>query len=59
MLVLLNTALLDWIRLSAIRFYSQKSREEQPQIRATLDVLSAGITLGLCGLGLYELLRHL
>lgn len=50
MLVLLNTALLDWIRLSAVRFYSQKTREEQPQIRATLDVLSAGITLALCGI---------
>jgi O-antigen/teichoic acid export membrane protein len=49
-LVLLNTALLDWIRLSAVRFYSQKSREDQPQIRATLDVLSAGITIALCGL---------
>lgn len=50
LIVLLNTALLDWIKLSAIRFYSQKSREEQPQIRATLDVLSAGITIALTGL---------
>lgn len=49
-IVVLNTALLDWIRLSAVRFYSQKSREEQPRIRATLDVLSAGMTIALTGL---------
>jgi len=49
-IVVLNTALLDWIRLSTVRFYSRKSRDEQPQIRATLDVLSAGMTLALSGL---------
>ena len=30
LIVLLNTALLDWIRLSAVRFYSLKTRETQP-----------------------------
>lgn len=49
-IVLLNTALLDWIRLAAIRFYSLKARESQPEIRATLDVLAAGMTIALSGL---------
>ncbi|WP_332697810.1 lipopolysaccharide biosynthesis protein [Bosea sp. (in: a-proteobacteria)] len=49
-IVLLNTALLDWIRLSAVRFYSLKTREGQPEIRATLDVLAAGMTIALSGL---------
>lgn len=49
-IVLLNTACLDWIRLSAVRFYSQKARDDQPEIRATLDVLAAGVTIALSGL---------
>lgn len=49
-IVVLNTALLDWIRLSTIRFYSQTSRQDQPRVRATLDVLSAGMTIALTGL---------
>jgi len=48
--VLINTALLDWLKLSAVRFYSLKTRETQPEIRATLDVLVAGISVSLCGL---------
>jgi len=49
-IVLVNTALLDWVKLSAVRFYSLKSREAQPEIRATLDVLAAGISIALSGL---------
>jgi O-antigen/teichoic acid export membrane protein len=49
-IVLINTLMLDWIKLSAIRFYSRKSREDEPQIRATLDVLAAGVTIALSGL---------
>lgn len=49
-IVLVNTALLDWLRVSAIRFYSLAARETQPEIRATLDLLAAGISLGLTGL---------
>lgn len=49
-IVLVNTAMLDWVKLSAVRFYSLKSREEQPEIRATLDVLAAGISIALSGL---------
>ena len=40
----------DWIRLSAVRFYSNKTREEEPQVRATLDVAFAALAI-LVGLG--------
>ncbi|WNJ89056.1 lipopolysaccharide biosynthesis protein [Bosea sp. 685] len=49
-IVLVNTALLDWLRISALRFYSLTTRETQPEIRATLDLLVAGICISLCGL---------
>lgn len=49
-IVLVNTALLDWIRLSAVRFYSLRARETQPEIRATLDLLVAGVSMTLCAL---------
>lgn len=49
-IVLVNTALLDWIRLSAVRFYSLGARETQPEIRATLDLLVAGVSMTLCAL---------
>ncbi|MDR6871485.1 O-antigen/teichoic acid export membrane protein [Bosea sp. BE125] len=49
-IVLVNTALLDWLKISALRFYSLKTRETQPEIRATLDLLVAGISISLCGL---------
>lgn len=35
--MVLQTITLEWIRLSTIRFYSEKSRSQQPQLRATLD----------------------
>jgi O-antigen/teichoic acid export membrane protein len=37
--VVLNTLFLDWIRLAATRFYSDKTREENPAIRGTLDAI--------------------
>ena len=49
-IVLVNTAMLDWVKLSAVRFYSLKTRETQPEIRATLDLLMAGISMSLCAL---------
>lgn len=49
-IVLVNTALLDWVRLSAVRFYSPTTRETQPEIRATLDLLVAGISISLAAL---------
>ncbi len=49
-IVLVNTALLDWLKLSVVRFYSLQSREGDPGIRATLDLLFAGVGLSLCAL---------
>ncbi len=49
-IVLINTAMMDWIRLSAVRFYSLRARETQPEIRATLDLLIAGVSITLCAL---------
>jgi O-antigen/teichoic acid export membrane protein len=37
--VVLNTLFLDWIRLAATRFYSDKTREENPAVRGTLDAI--------------------
>ena len=39
--VLIQTALFDWIRLTAVRFYSERSRRDRPELRATLDVTFA------------------
>ena len=48
--MLVQTLTLEWIRLSTIRFYSQKSRDEQPELRATLDaafgIISIVVTAG-------------
>ncbi len=49
-MVFVNALFLDWLKLSAVRFYSLTSRESEPNIRATLDVLAAGITIALSGL---------
>jgi O-antigen/teichoic acid export membrane protein len=35
--VMINSAGFDWVRLSAIRFYSERARFERPEVRATLD----------------------
>ncbi|MGD0639416.1 MAG: oligosaccharide flippase family protein [Roseiarcus sp.] len=43
--VLINTAGFDWIRLSAVRFYSRRVREERPAVRATLDACFAALAL--------------
>jgi O-antigen/teichoic acid export membrane protein len=56
--VVINTIFLDWIRLSASRFYSQRMRETEPGVRATLDMTHAIICLTLiCALGLALALR--
>ncbi|MBB4196950.1 hypothetical protein CCR94_23730 [Rhodoblastus sphagnicola] len=36
----------EWIRQCAIRFYSARSREKKPRVRATLDAAFAVFTLG-------------
>lgn len=48
--VLINSVLFDWIRLSAARFYSEKSRAERPSLRGTLDFLIAGMSFATFGL---------
>lgn len=48
LVVLVNTAALDWLKLSAVRFYTAQTRESDPGIRATLDLLFAAVALGLC-----------
>lgn len=42
--VFLNTAVFDWLRLSATRFYSERTRESDPSVRATLDAVFGGVT---------------
>jgi O-antigen/teichoic acid export membrane protein len=45
-----QTAFFDWLRLGAIRFYSEKSRLENPALRATLDfgfsIIAVGLSVG-------------
>ena len=41
--VLVNTAGFDWLRLSAVRFYSKRARAERPAVRATLDACFAAL----------------
>ena len=38
---------LDWLRLGATRFYSERARGEDPALRATLDIGFAIVTAGL------------
>jgi O-antigen/teichoic acid export membrane protein len=42
-----QTAFFDWLRLGAVRFYSERSRSENPALRATLDLGFSVITVGL------------
>src|SRR5580704_325890 len=43
--VIVNTGALDWIRLSAVRFYSARTRADHPEMRATLDACFVALTL--------------
>jgi O-antigen/teichoic acid export membrane protein len=47
-----QAAFLDWLKLGATRFYSERSRGEDPALRATLDVaftlVTAGLAVGTC-----------
>jgi len=42
--VVVQTALYDWLRLSATRFYSQRTRENDPIIRSTLGTSFVAVT---------------
>jgi O-antigen/teichoic acid export membrane protein len=46
--IMLNTALIDWVRNSASRFYSEKTRENAPEIRASLDLAFAVSSVAVC-----------
>jgi O-antigen/teichoic acid export membrane protein len=50
--IFVQTGFLDWIRLGATRFYSERIRNEEPALRATLDfafaVIAAGLAAGAC-----------
>ena len=45
--IAVQTAFLDWLRLGATRFYSERSRGEDPALRATLDVAFSLIVTGM------------
>ncbi|MCI0735262.1 MAG: lipopolysaccharide biosynthesis protein [Beijerinckiaceae bacterium] len=45
--IFVQTGFFDWIRLGATRFYSERIRNAEPAVRATLDFGFAFITLGL------------
>jgi O-antigen/teichoic acid export membrane protein len=43
--MMIQTVTFEWIRLSAVRFYSERVREIKPELRATLDIAFAFISL--------------
>jgi O-antigen/teichoic acid export membrane protein len=45
--IVVNTLFLDWIRFAATRFYSERTRAEDPAVRGTLDAIFALSSLGL------------
>nr|WP_255608802.1 lipopolysaccharide biosynthesis protein [Methylosinus sp. Sm6] len=49
--VIVQTALFDWMRLSATRFYSTRVREAEPAIRSTLDFSFLAVAAALTLLG--------
>ena len=44
----IQTLVFDWLRLAATRFYSERTRIEHPELRATLDAAFAVLIAGLC-----------
>jgi O-antigen/teichoic acid export membrane protein len=49
-LVFVNAAALDWLKLSAIRFYADPASHQARADRMSLDVLAAGVAMALAGL---------
>ena len=43
--MMIQTVGFEWIRLSAVRFYSERVRDTKPQLRATLDMAFAAISV--------------
>ncbi len=54
-----QTVAFEWIRLAAIRFYSERSRAERPELRATLDVAFAAISVALAAASVIFILAGL
>lgn len=54
-----QTVSFEWIRLAAIRFYSERSRLEQPELRATLDIAFAIISVVLAAASILFILAGL
>lgn len=43
--MMIQTITFEWIRLAAVRFYSERVRDIKPEIRATLDTAFAAVSL--------------
>ncbi len=52
----LQTLFFDWLRLAAIRFYSERTRAEAPHVRATLDASFALLIAGVSAAAVLALL---
>lgn len=50
--LVINTLLLDWLKVSATRFYSDSARTSAPDIRASLDLAQGTISLGIIAFAL-------
>lgn len=50
--LVINTLLLDWLKVSATRFYSDVARRDAPDIRASLDLMQGTISLGIVAFAL-------
>jgi O-antigen/teichoic acid export membrane protein len=57
--VLVNTVAFDWLRLSAVRFASERARAENPAVRATLEACFAAAAALVAPLALGILLVRL
>jgi O-antigen/teichoic acid export membrane protein len=57
--LLVQTTTVEWIRLVAIRFYSERTRVEEPALRATLDVTFAVIAVALAAVAILVILSGL
>jgi O-antigen/teichoic acid export membrane protein len=54
--MMIQTVSYEWIRLSAVRFYSERVRDARPELRATLDIAFAIVSLILAVLAIVYVL---
>lgn len=50
LMVFVNAAAIDWLKLAAIRFYTGSGAAEVQAMKLSLDTLIAGVSIGLCGI---------